>query len=89
MKIKVIHSARKPASEPGLGLKAVVHKLLTVYTQAKKIFTIYPQIYPHPPIDLQARGIVHRTAAQKFYYFCGMHSSFSPLSRWRVHPLIP
>ena len=71
MKIKVIHSARKPASKQGKGMRVVVHKLLTVYTQAKKILTIHPQIYPQPPIDFRARGIVRRTVAQKFYYFLG------------------
>lgn len=71
MMIKVIHSARKPASKQVQVPGAVVHKLLTVYTQAKKILTIHTQIYPHPPIDLRARGIVHRTVEQKFYYFLG------------------
>ena len=71
MKIKVIHSARKPASKQAQGMRLVVHKLLTVYTQAKKILTIHPQIYPHPPIDFRARGIVRRTVAQKFYYLLG------------------
>lgn len=71
MKIKVIHSARKHASKQVPAPGAVVHKLLTVYTQAKKILTIHTQIYPHPPIDLRARGIVHRTVEQKFYYFLG------------------
>ena len=69
MMTKVIHSTRKHASERVQGLEAVVHKLLTVYTQAKKILTIYPQIYPHPPIDFRARGVVYRTIEQKFYYF--------------------
>ena len=69
--IKVIHSTRKHASKQGQVPGVVVDKLLTVYTQAKKILTSYPQIYPQAPIDLRARGIVHRTVAQKFYYFLG------------------
>jgi hypothetical protein len=76
MKIKVIHSARKHASKQVPAPGAVVHKLLTVYTQAKKILTIHTQIYPHPPIT-------------KILLLSRMHSSFSPLSRWRVHPLMP
>jgi len=66
---KVIHSTRKHASERVQGLEAVVHKLLTVYTQAKKILTIYPQIYPHPPFARARTGTLYISIEQKFYYF--------------------
>ena len=76
MMIKVIHSARKHASEQGKGMRVVVHKLLTVLSTT-------------PPLKKLARGTLYISIEQKFYSLAGMHSSFSPLSRWRVHPLMP
>jgi|TARA_R100000084_G_scaffold104733_1_gene61597 hypothetical protein len=76
MKIKVIHSTRKHASKQGQVPGAVVHKLLTVLSTT-------------PPLKKLARGTLYISIEQKFYSLAGMHSSFSPLSRWRVHPLMP
>ena len=87
MKINSLHMLSTSARQLACGVRWVANRLHTGWKHIHNLYRVIHRLINTPPVDLLARGTVYVTVEQKFYYFCWMHSSFSPLSRWRVHPL--